>query len=157
MDGPRQTVRIRPMVAEDIAQVMVIANRLRDAPHWPVGVYENMLDPAGRPLRICLVGENSEAQVVGYAVTVLIPPQGELEAIAVASGWQRRGIGRDLLRELLTRLKKLDITEVTLEVRESNQGARTFYQGAGFIEEDRRRGYYADPEEDAILLRVEIS
>jgi ribosomal-protein-alanine N-acetyltransferase len=88
---------------------------------------------------------------------VLIPPQAELEAIAVTGERQRRGIAGNLWSDLLIELKRFDITEVILEVRESNRPARAFYRASGFVETGRRRRYYADPEEDALLMRREVS
>jgi ribosomal-protein-alanine N-acetyltransferase len=88
----------------------------------------------------------------GFLITVLIPPQAELETIAVAKHTHRQGIATRLLTELLSMLQKKQITEVMLEVRQSNYAARGFYDSAGFAETGRRTGYYSDPKEDAILL-----
>ncbi len=116
-----------------------------------------MLDPARSPARICLVAEDSERRLVGFGVMVLIPPQAELEAIAVTGECQRQGIARNLLSDLLTGLKRFHITEVILEVRESNRAAQAFYRASGFVETGRRRGYYADPQEDALLMERGVS
>jgi ribosomal-protein-alanine N-acetyltransferase len=157
MTRPKEAVRIRRMVQADIPPVMAIADSLRDAPHWWPEVYQDMLDHARIPARICLVAEESDRRLVGFGVMVLIPPQAELEAIAVTGERQRRGIAGNLWFDLLTELKRLDITEVILEVRESNRTAQAFYRASGFVESGRRRGYYADPQEDALLMRREVS
>jgi ribosomal-protein-alanine N-acetyltransferase len=146
MTGPRETVHIRVMVPADIPPVMAIADSLPDAPHWRSEIYQDMLDPARRPARICLVAEDSDRRVVGFGVMVLIPPQAELEAMAVTGECQRRGIAGNLWFYLLTELKRLHIREVILEVRESNRSAQAFYRASGFVETGRRRGYYADPQ-----------
>jgi ribosomal-protein-alanine acetyltransferase len=145
------------MVAADIPPVIAIADNLRDAPHWRPEVYQDMLDSARSPARICLVAEDAGHRLVGFGVMVLIPPQAELEAIAVTGERQRRGIAGNLWSDLLIELKRFDITEVILEVRESNRPARAFYRASGFVETGRRRRYYADPEEDALLMRREVS
>ena len=157
MTRPKEEVRTRLMVPADIPSVIAIGTSLPDAPHWQGGVYQDMADPARIPARICLVAEDSERRLVGFGVMVLIPPHAELEAIAVAEERQRRGIAGILLSNLLTTLKRLDITEVILEVRESNRAAQAFYRASGFVETARRRGYYADPQEDALLMRREVS
>jgi ribosomal-protein-alanine N-acetyltransferase len=144
------------MVPADIPQVVAIADSLPDAPHWKAEVYQSMVDPARTPARICLVAEDSDRRLVGLGVVVLIPPQAELEAIAVTRELQRRGIAGNLWCDLLTELKRIHITEVILEVRESNRIAQGFYRASGFLETGRRRGYYADPQEDALLMRREI-
>jgi ribosomal-protein-alanine N-acetyltransferase len=157
MTGLNQAVWIRPMVATDIPLVTAMADTLRDAPHWQAGTYEIMLDPARIPRRICLVAEDSDRGLVGFGVMVLIPPQAELEAIAVIAECQLRGIAGNLLADLLTELKRLDITEVILEVRESNRSAQAFYRASSFTETGRRPRYYADPQEDALLMKREVS
>jgi ribosomal-protein-alanine N-acetyltransferase len=140
------------MVAADISPVVDIANSLGDAPHWRAEVYEEMVDPDRKPVRICLVAEDSDRLLVGFGMTVLIPPQAELETIAVREERQRQGIARRLFSELLTELKRSHITEVILEVRESNRSAQAFYRASGFVEAGWRRDYYADPQEDALLM-----
>jgi ribosomal-protein-alanine acetyltransferase len=157
MTRPEDAVSIRRMLQADIPSVTAIANSLPDAPHWRSKVYQDMLDPDRIPARICLVAEDSERRLVGFGVMVLIPPQAELEAIAVTGECQRQGIARNLLSDLLTRLKRFHITEVILEVRESNLAARAFYRSSGFVEAGWRRGYYADPQEDALLMEREVS
>lgn len=157
MTHSTEAVRTRRMVVEDIPAVMHLADSLPDAPHWQAEVYQSMVDPARTPARICLVAEDSDRRLVGLGVMVLIPPQAELEAIAVTVGLQRRGIAGNLWCDLVTELKRVHITEVILEVRESNRSAQAFYRAAGFVETGRRRAYYADPQEDALLMRREIS
>ena len=144
------------MQVADIPHVLEMASSLPKAPHWLEDVYVRSLDPNARPERIALVADDPESGLAGFAVAVLIPPQAELETIAVARLTQRRGIGASLLAELVENLKYRHVTEVMLEVRESNRAARAFYDSAGFAEAGRRNGYYSDPKEDAILLARRI-
>ena len=153
MTRSKEVIRTRRMVPADIPQVVAIADSLPDAPHWKAEVYQGMLYPT----RICMVADDSDGRVVGLGVMVLIPPQAELEAIAVNGERQRQGIAGNLLSDLLTELKRIHITEVILEVRESNRIAQAFYRASGFVETGLRRGYYADPQEDALLMKREIS
>jgi [ribosomal protein S18]-alanine N-acetyltransferase len=140
------------MRPEDVRQVIEIAASLPEAPHWPESAYGNALDEDAAPQRIALVAEHPQAVLSGFLITVLIPPLAELETIAVAKQAHRQGIATRLLNELLTRLQKKQITEVMLEVRQSNHAGRVFYASVGFTETGRRTGYYNDPKEDAILL-----
>jgi len=55
---------------------------------------------------------------------------------------------------LKTELRRQGVREVMLEVREGNHSAQGFYRFLGFREEGRRPGYYADPAEDAVLMRL---
>ena len=140
----------------DIAPVIELAARLKDAPHWTDEAYARALDVTAAPRRIAFVAEDSDDAITGVIIAMLVPPHAELESIAVAASAQRQGIGGRLLADLLSSLRKAEITEVLLEVRASNQAARAFYGFAGFIETGRRSGYYSDPHEDAILLARQL-
>ncbi len=93
--------------------------------------------------------------MTGFLVASLLPPQAELEIIAVDPRVQRRGLARKLFDELIYQVGLAGVTEVVLEVRASNQPALALYRSLGFAETGRRRRYYADPEEDAVLMRME--
>jgi [ribosomal protein S18]-alanine N-acetyltransferase len=146
-------VAIRQMRAADIDQVMAIADSLKDAPHWPASAYMAALDQSGTPRRMALVAANEPAGgIVGFAVASLLPPQAELESIAVRLDAQRQGIGSQLLRALTGELKAAGINEFLLEVRASNHAGLAFYQSHGWQRAGVRPRYYADPEEDAVLM-----
>jgi ribosomal protein S18 acetylase RimI-like enzyme len=101
MTNSKEALRTRAMVPADIPPVMAIADSLPDAPHWQAAVYQDIVDPARSPTRICLVAEDSAQRLLGFGVMVLIPPQAELEAIAVMRERQRLGIAGNLLSDLL--------------------------------------------------------
>lgn len=147
----KETVRIRRMTAADIDAVVEIANALPEAPHWPRDAYAQAVEPAAAPERIALVAE-SAGGVAGFAVVLVLPPEGELESIAVGATVQRRGIARALLHGLVEELASRGVTELRLEVRASNAAALGLYTGMRFVESGRRRGYYAEPAEDAVLM-----
>jgi ribosomal-protein-alanine N-acetyltransferase len=130
---------------------------LDDAPQWPRRVYESVL-ASSSPRRIAFVAEDSgTGAVVGFAVAGLVPPEAELETIVVAAGFQRRGVARRLFEAMADDLGRSQVREVLLEVRQSNVAAQGFYRSVGFVEEGRRPGYYADPIEDAVLMRLRLN
>jgi ribosomal-protein-alanine N-acetyltransferase len=150
-----QAARIRRMSPEDLDRVMEIAASLKEAPHWTRANYAAVLDPAATPRRIALVTDGGQAgKVAGLAVASLLPPQAELETIAVDTHYQRCGLARGLFAELAGRLARAGATEVILEVRASNERALRLYRRLGFVETGRRRRYYHDPEDDAVLMRL---
>jgi ribosomal-protein-alanine N-acetyltransferase len=157
MNAPSESVPIRPMTEADLARVMAIAASLPDAPHWPESVYKKALNPESTPRRIALVAAGPQpGDVLGFAVANLLPPQAELETIAVASGSQRRGLGRRLFDELASQLRVAGNRQLNLEVRASNHPAFAFYRSLGFSQTGLRRAYYADPVEDAVLMRLRL-
>ncbi len=91
--------------------------------------------------------------VLGFLVAQHIAPEWELENIVVAPAARRTGLGKRLLDALLTQARETNSAAVFLEVRESNTAARTLYEKAGFEQTGRRKSYYRDPVEDAILYR----
>ena len=145
--------KIRPMAAADLEAVIAIAESLATAPHWPRSAYETAIDPAAVPPRIALVAEVS-GTVVGFAIASLIPPQAELETIATHQPFQRCGLGRALLSALIRELESREVTEITLEVRASNSAAQAFYRAHSFLGSSRRRGYYSETGEDAVVMRA---
>jgi ribosomal-protein-alanine N-acetyltransferase len=167
-------VHIRRMCETDLDQVMTIAAGLKDAPHWLRAAYLSALDNHAMPRRIALVAEDTfprrrkreiasdpqverdpeTGRVVGFLVASLLVPQAELESIAVLVAEQRRGIGRELLLAMREEIRVAGVREVLLEVRASNLRALDFYRSMGWNETGRRPRYYADPEEDAVLMSL---
>ena len=156
-----EPVMIRPMMAVDLNRVLDLAGGLKDAPQWPRAVYEGIVacvaSASGPQRRIALVACDAESGlVVGFAVASLVPPEGELETVGVASEFQRQGIGRRLVNEIGKNFRLRGVTKVLLEVRDSNLAARGLYRSLGFIEMNRRVSYYTDPIEDAVLMRLDV-
>src|ERR1039458_3282156 len=104
-----------------------MAGSLKDAPQWPRTAYVSALDNDSTPRRIALVAEEPDGSTMaGFAVASFLPPQAELETIAVLAADQRRGIGRKLFSFLVDELRAASASEFLLEVRASNQKALGF-------------------------------
>jgi len=101
-------------------------------------------------------GSVENSALLGFLVARQVPPEWELENIAVDPSMRRTGLGTELLGALLLRAKQTNSESVFLEVRESNQTARRFYERAGFHQVGRRKSYYAEPSEDAILYQMTL-
>lgn len=155
MTAEAAALRIRRMRAADLEQVMAIAASLKGAPQWPRAAYVSALGKDSTPRRIALVAEEpGSGALAGFAVASFLAPQAELETIAVSAEEQRRGIGRKLFFALVDELRAAAASEFLLEVRASNQRALGFYCSLGWNEAGRRPRYYADPEEDAVLMSL---
>jgi ribosomal-protein-alanine N-acetyltransferase len=153
-----ENVKIRPMTAADLARVMEIAASLPEAPQWPEATYLKALNPESTPRRIALVAVAPRSEnILGFIAASLVPPQAELESIAVAAGSQRLGLGRLLFEALVDELRAAGVLEIALEVRASNYPAAAFYRSAGFGQAGLRRAYYVDPIEDAVLMRLHFA
>lgn len=150
-------LQVRPMRASDLPRIMEIEHALKDAPQWSQRAWQVAVDPKAARRRIAIVAEESETGTLqGFAVASVAALEAELESIGVAAAWQRRGIARRMLTGLTYELRREGVQEFFLEVRASNQAAHDFYSAMGFTETGRRDRYYADPEEDAVLMVLRL-
>jgi ribosomal-protein-alanine N-acetyltransferase len=122
------------------------------AAHWREREYAALFAPDA-PRRVAFVAEEQPAQVAGFAIARCGSDEWEIENVVVSPEHRRRGIGSDLVREILKAARDARVGAVLLEVRESNTAARQLYDQLGFAEIGRRPGYYREPAEDALLLR----
>lgn len=90
--------------------------------------------------------------IVGYAGLWKIQDEGHITNIAVHPEFRGIKIGKMLMGELINLARSLGINSMTLEVRRSNTIARNLYEGYGFTEAGFRKRYYADNNEDAIIM-----
>ena len=91
-------------------------------------------------------------KLLGYAILQLIPPEAELQNIAVRPGARRSGIGRALLTHLIRAGRTRGVEAIHLEVRASNGAAIALYQSLGFLPVRTRPAYYESPREDALIM-----
>jgi ribosomal-protein-alanine acetyltransferase len=94
--------------------------------------------------------------VAGFLVASHVVGVWELQNLVVDPSLRRTGLGMRLLEDLLESARKCNSDALFLEVRESNTPARKLYEKAGFIEVERRRGYYMRPLEDAVIYRYKL-
>jgi [ribosomal protein S18]-alanine N-acetyltransferase len=150
-------VGIRPLTEADIDSVFSLATALAGAPDWPRQRYEEALQAQASRRRIALVAcDPRSTGLAGLAIASLIPPEAELESIAVARNLQRQGIGRQLFHALTAELRQQGVAELLLEARASNLPALAFYRAENFKQTGVRPYYYADPQEDAVLMSLRL-
>jgi [ribosomal protein S18]-alanine N-acetyltransferase len=151
------SIRVRPMALADVDHVIEIVAALPYAPQWSRTAWAAVLDPAAIPHRIALLAENgTDGAVIACAVASLVLQEAELESIAVAPGFQRRGVARELFSRLAEALRRAGASGINLEVRASNQPALALYKALGFTHAGSRARYYQDPVEDAVLMTLPL-
>lgn len=149
---------IRPMVRDDIEAVMRMAASTPNAPGWTREAYLGGMKAQVQPRRISLIAEERQSKaLLGFAVASVIPPEAELESIVTAAAHRRKGVARELFSALKSRLRHQGVHELVLGVRAGNGAALSFYRFMGFTEDGRRPAYYADPVEDAVLMRLRLA
>lgn len=150
-------MNIRKATLDDVPSMIELDRQSATSSHWTEAQYRSLLSPE----RLVLLASSEvvpdapsvKENLLGFIVALQIAPEWELENIVVSPAALRKGIGKRLLQALLDAARKTNSQAVFLEVRESNQGARSFYEKSGFAQTGRRKSYYSNPLEDAVLYR----
>ena len=145
------TIRVRDFRAGDIDAVMAIQQHSVTASTWTREHYL-MVTKRQNDRRHALVIEEDGA-VGGFIIGSKIGEEWEIENVAVKPDARRRGLGSHLVGEFINLAKIIGAKAIYLEVRESNRAAIALYEKWAFTEEGRRKSYYKDPEEDALVLK----
>lgn len=135
--------------------MILLTSHSATAAHWSQAQYARVFSD-DVPRRVALVIEEDET-LQGFLVAHEVAGEWEIENIAIAGPARRRGLGTRLLGDFLDRARAEKGTSVFLEVRESNHAARALYERWAFKESGRRPGYYAQPQEDAIVYRLSLT
>lgn len=105
-------------------------------------------------LSLWIVAEQ-DGVVAGYVGSQSVLGEADMMNLAVAPGFRRQGIGRELVQTLVERLNEKGTHILILEVRASNEAAIALYNTLDFVQVGRRPNYYVHPKEDALILRKE--
>lgn len=139
---------IRAMKWWDLPEVMDIEHECFGPNAWPV---ESFWGELARTDRSYCVSE--QAAIDGYAGLWLMPPDADVQTIAVAPGAQGRGVGQELLTWLIDDARGHQCRRLTLEVRDDNTAAIRLYAKNGFSEVRRRERYYPDFSDAVVMAR----
>ena len=107
------------------------------------------------PKRICLgIIELESQKLLGLCSAWLVIDELQITFIAVHPKFQRRGLGKFLMSDLIKRSKSLQTNRIHLEVKKNNETAIAFYKSMGFKIIAKRSNFYKDGS-DALLLTKE--
>ena len=140
-----------PMDRSHLAAVAAL-ERLCFTTPWTEAMLEEELynDPAS-----FIVAQRADGEVLGYAGLHVILDEGYIDNVAVRPEYRRQGVA-DRLLDVFCRFGQARLAFLTLEVRPSNTAAVALYEKHGFREAGRRKNYYENPTEDALLLTKEF-
>jgi [ribosomal protein S18]-alanine N-acetyltransferase len=144
----KSRVLVGPMREDDIPQVQAIEKEIFPTP-WPRNAYYRELNHNRSAYYIVL---RRDDQIVGYAGLWKMSDEAHITTVGVRAGEQGKGYGHALMAALIQRAYQLGSRWLTLEVRPSNDVAVRLYEKFGFKVIGRRRGYYTDNNEDAIVM-----
>lgn len=146
----REMIKILPMTDVYVGSVAELETMCFSDP-WSLNSVASELK---NPLSLWLVALE-EDKVVGYVGSQTVMDETDMMNVAVHPEYRRRGIARLLIDSLVLALKERQSRCLTLEVRASNEPAIALYTILGFTEVGRRRNYYRNPKEDALILKKE--
>lgn len=142
-------ISIRAPSLDDIPAILTIEQAAPRASHWTAEQYLSRVQ--SRMQDACFLVAECEGKVCGFICARIVAGEWEIENIVVAEKLQRRGIAAELMHALIREWEKCAGTALLLEVRESNTAARSLYTKYGLREVGRRRAYYSEPVEEAVL------
>lgn len=145
---------LRRMDTRDLPDVLRI-ERLSFPNPWRQAVFEGELQNPGISFPLVAVRE-TDGKVVGYIIYWKVRDDVQVNNIAVDPDFRRRGIADALLATVLAAVRAQGAAFVSLEVRASNAPALTLYEKFGFQALGMRKGYYSNPEEDAIVMGMNL-
>lgn len=140
-------LRFEPLAVQHLAAILEIESASNPAP-WSEQSFRNELT---NPQSVFLVA-TADGKTVGYGGYWRCIDEAHITTVAVAPERRREGIGRRLMVELLMRARDEGMVCSTLEVRAGNQPAVQLYEELGYAISARRKNYYPDNREDALVM-----
>jgi ribosomal-protein-alanine N-acetyltransferase len=137
------------MEAADVPEVCAVDRHCFATP-WSAESFLAELASAVGYYRVADVG----GRIAGYIGSHLVEDEGHLVIFGVEPEFRRRGIGEQLLADVLGRAVAQGARRMTLEVRDSAEPAQALYAKYGFTPVSRRRRFYTDNDEDAIVMWI---
>jgi ribosomal-protein-alanine N-acetyltransferase len=138
---------IRKMTSQDIDQVMEIERESFPIP-WSKASYIGELRNSFASYVVC----DCEGKVAGYGGIWVVFEEAHITNVAVGKKYRQGGKGARIMQELEAIARSKKATRILLEVRPSNTPAIKMYEKLGFVSTGRREKYYADNNEDAIVM-----
>ena len=140
-------VIIKPLTEEYVDQVCVLEEEAFSMP-WHKESFLEMIANENACYLVALIGE----EVVASCGLRHIVGEGEITNVVTKNTMRGKGIGRQILLQLLEEGTKMGAEAFTLEVRVSNAPAIHLYESLGFVSEGVRKNFYEEPTEDALIL-----
>ena len=148
-------ITLRRADAVDLDAIVAIERASFTDPPWSRDSFIALVDSPRAYFTVAC--ESPSGDVIGYVVAWFVADEAEIANLAVAPERRGRRVGSRLLDAALAEARLAGARVVHLEVRDSNAAARALYGSRGFSPVGRRRHYYRDPVEDALLLRREFT
>lgn len=139
------------MTSDHVAQVAELERICFGTEAWSE---KSVASELNNPLSFWLVAVDGD-RVAGYVGSQTVLDESDMMNVAVHPDYRKQGIATALIVGLVEELRKRGSRCLTLEVRASNENAISLYKKLDFQEVGRRKNYYRNPREDALILRKE--
>lgn len=142
----REAVVVKPIIPEDLPALAEL-ERLCFADPWSAGSLEILTRDGGFGVAVW-----EEGRLLAYGGMTYVLDEGSVTNIATHPEYRRRGLGRKALSALLAMAEEHGLSTVFLEVRESNEAAKSLYRSMGFEPCGVRKNFYRHPTEHAVQM-----
>lgn len=142
---------IRPMTIDDLDAVLAIERQCHGF-SWSGEIFRAELEKPFARIELLEL----DGQIAGFLCWWLIAGEMEVQNVATAVAFRRRGVARRLLEYVLQEARSVAAVRALLEVRVGNHGAIKLYRQLGFVDNGIRRHYYPDGE-DALLMEKNLA
>jgi [ribosomal protein S18]-alanine N-acetyltransferase len=141
---------VDPLTSPDELDGLLAVEETSFTNPWTREMYLAELENTG--VSFVFVAREATGHIVGFCSFWRVVDELHINNLAVLPMYRRRGVASAILERVFDEARVLGATRATLEVRRSNDAARQLYERFGFAVAGVRRGYYRNPEEDALVL-----
>ncbi|MGF1675694.1 MAG: ribosomal protein S18-alanine N-acetyltransferase [Rivularia sp. (in: cyanobacteria)] len=143
-------IQIQPLSNEHLEAILEL-DKICFGGLWSKVAYEREMDSPNSEIQGIFSSHTGE-KLLGMGCFWSILEEAHITILAINPEYHRQGMGTALLYSLIKTARDRNLERVTLEVRVSNQAAISLYEKFGFKTAGRRRRYYQDNGEDALIL-----
>lgn len=145
-------VIVTSLLAEHIPSVVELERQCQLSTRAEDGYAKLLLETNS----VLLVAVGEGLKVIGCFSGWMVADEFEIDNIAVSPDWRKSGVGSKLLSAAIKIARQKEASQAFLEVRSSNQAACSLYKKFGFVSVGRRKNYYRDPVDDALIFSLKI-
>ena len=152
-------IEVKKDQADYISQIAALESAIFPDPWSTKSMEETLENPQAKIWAVTADQPQTTSQetaILGYVIFYYVLDEGEIARIATAPEHRRQGVAARLIEKMRAFSHDQRITRWLLDVRSSNESAIQFYEAAGFIRDGKRKNFYANPVEDAILMSCEV-
>lgn len=140
-------IKYYELTYDDIAKVSEMERQFFSTP-WSEASIAHYMETGNT---IFVVARDQE-ETIGYVAVLCVLDEGNLVSIGVDDAYRKMGIATELIDIVYDMAHERGVTSINLEVRPSNEAAIAFYEKEGFVQNGRRKDFYREPTEDALLF-----